>query len=476
MTSSTELEIWHQVATQLQAHPVSEYPLTERRRYPSQTNEIAEPNLKRIDGGPAAWGLLAAAFIFEALFWGPSPSNFHERQELTTHTGFPISYGVFQNYYTTLPSFAGSPKIALIGTIAQGFCYLGAPVSTTLAKRYPKYRRLQIWIGWPLCIFGLVAGSFAETLDGLIATQGVMYGLGFVMLTYPIYSFVDEWWVERKGMAFGVVSAASGFAGTFVPFIVEILLHKYGYKTTLRIIALAMAILSAPFVPFLKGRLPPAADEHSARQKTDFSFVKKPLFWIYSASTLIQNFGFFFPALYLPLYATAIGLSATKGALVLAVMAGAQVLGQFSFGYLSDKDLSVDALAVTSAVIATFSTFALWGMAKSLGMLIVFAITYGFFGYGFSTMRVAMARKVTKDPSAIGAIFAILVFLQGIGNILAGPISTVLLSQRTTLGAYGILKYQFLVIFTGTSIALSALTIGVWYLWPRKTKVLMTEA
>ncbi|TVY45278.1 Fujikurins efflux protein [Lachnellula subtilissima] len=454
MPSSIELQNWNQVTTQSQTELVSVPSYIQHERNSTQARETTTiPHLKRTDGGLAAWGLLAAAFVFEACFWG-----------------FPISYGVFQNYYSTLPAFAGSSKIALIGTIAQGFCYLGAPLSTAIAKRFPKFQRLQIWIGWPLCILSLVAGSFAETLNGLIATQGVMYGLGFVMLTYPIYSFVDEWFVVRKGMAFGIVSAASGFAGMFVPFIVEVLLHKYGYKTTLRAIAIAMAVLTAPLIPFLKGRLPPA--DQSTRTKTNWGFVKKPLFWIYGASTLIQNFGFFFPALYLPLYATAIGLSATKGALILAVMAGAQVLGQFSFGYLSDKRVSVNTLAITSSVISTFTTFVLWGMAKSLAMLVAFAIMYGFFGYGFSTMRVAMARKVSDDPSAVVAIFSILVFLQGIGNILAGPISTALLSQRTRLGAYGILKYQFLVVFTGICMAISALTIVSWYLRPRKTKLL----
>lgn len=53
-------------------------------------------------------------------------------------------------------------------------------------------------------------------------------------LTYPIISFVNEWWVARKGMAFGIVSAASGASGVFMPFVIEALLNRYGYVTTLR--------------------------------------------------------------------------------------------------------------------------------------------------------------------------------------------------------------------------------------------------
>ena len=43
-------------------------------------------------------------------------------------------------------------------------------------RRYQRYRLTIIWVGWPLCILGLIAGSFANTLSTLIVTQGVMYG------------------------------------------------------------------------------------------------------------------------------------------------------------------------------------------------------------------------------------------------------------------------------------------------------------
>ncbi|KAB8301026.1 hypothetical protein EYC80_002949 [Monilinia laxa] len=184
-----------------------------------------------VDGGPAAWRLLIAAFIFEAILWG-----------------FPISFGVFQDYYFTLPQFSTSKsKIALIGTISQGLCYLGAPLSASLTKRFTRYQTHQIWIGLPICILGLVAGSFCNSVQGLIWTQGVMYGCGFVILTYPIISMINEWWIVRKGMAFGLISAASGVSGAGMPFIIQFLLSRYGYKTGLRIIAIGITILTRPW-------------------------------------------------------------------------------------------------------------------------------------------------------------------------------------------------------------------------------------
>lgn len=44
----------------------------------------------------------------------------------------------------------------------------------------------MIWLGWPFCIAGLIAGSFANTIGALIMTQGIMYGSeSIISLTYP---------------------------------------------------------------------------------------------------------------------------------------------------------------------------------------------------------------------------------------------------------------------------------------------------
>ncbi|KAH8597746.1 major facilitator superfamily domain-containing protein [Bisporella sp. PMI_857] len=415
----------------------------------SSEEPLNTQQLKPADGGLAAWRLLLAAFVFEALLWG-----------------FPISFGVFQNYYSELPKFKNDPKIALIGTIAQGSVYLGAPLAATAARRFPKYQRIQIYVGWPICIGGLIAGSFTNTLGGLIATQGVMYGVGFVTLTYPIVSMVDEWWIARKGMAFGMISAASGASGVVMPFIIEALLKRYGYKTALRAIAVSMVLLTGPLLPLLKGRLPPA--EQSAMAKTNWNFLKKPLFSVFSFSVFLQGLGFFFPPLYLPSHAAAIGLLPTQGALLLAVMSIAQVFGQFAFGYLSDKNISVSILAVTCSIISAIASLTFWGLAHSLAPLVVFSIVYGFFAYGYTTMRVAMGKAVSDDPTAAVATYAILVFVQGIGNILAGPISAALLLPYTEKTGYGIGRYKTLVIFTGSCIFFSAVVIALWHARPKR--------
>lgn len=53
-----------------------------------------------------------------------------------------------------------------------------------LVKRFPRYQRHMVWVGWPICILGILAGSFMDTLPGLIMTQGVMYGGKFSLISH----------------------------------------------------------------------------------------------------------------------------------------------------------------------------------------------------------------------------------------------------------------------------------------------------
>ncbi|KAJ8131188.1 hypothetical protein O1611_g2438 [Lasiodiplodia mahajangana] len=395
-----------------------------------------EQGLAPVDGGSAAWSLLCAAFVFEALLWG-----------------FPLSFGVFQKYYSKVPEFAGNRYVSVVGTIASGVGYLGAPVVMPFIQRYPRWRRQMIWIGWSICIAGLALGSFSTTLEVLILTQGVAYGIGFLIFYYPILSMVNEYWIARRGMAYGVLCGASGVSGSVMPFILQVLLARHGYKTTLRAVAVALALLTGPFLPFLKGRLPPS--ERTSTPKFNWSFFQSPLFWIYSISNLLQGFGYFFPSLYLPSFASSLGLSGKIGALLPAMMSVSQVGGQFTFGVLSDHKVPLNVLACSSTLVAAVACLTLWGLAESLPVLVVFALVYGFFGAGFTAIWVRMSTAITDDVIAGPIVFTLLNFGKGIGNVLAGPIGGTLVSVSNPAAT----SYHWVIVFTAASMFASASVI-----------------
>ena len=51
----------------------------------------------------------------------------------------------------------------------------------------------------------LVASSFSSHVAHLIITQGVLYAVGGTLLYCPTILYLDEWFIRRKGLAFGVM-------------------------------------------------------------------------------------------------------------------------------------------------------------------------------------------------------------------------------------------------------------------------------
>ena len=265
----------------------------------------------------------------------------------------------------------------------------------------------------------------------------------------------------------GVITSAAGASGIVMPLVIEAMLDRYGHRTTLQGIAIAMVVLTGPLIPLIRSRLPPS--QASAITRTDWSFASKPLFLVYCFANLAQGLGFFFPSLFLPSYASSIGLSARQGAMLLSVMSAAQVVGQWTFGILSDK-VGLNSLVLLSTISTAIACFTSWGLAHDLAPLVVFSLLFGFFAYGFSSMRARMGTAVSEEPTAALATFGILTFCQGSGNVLAGPISAGLLSGGIQRDSYGLMRYKALIVFTGGCMLLSALSVGSWYVRPRRLR------
>jgi predicted MFS family arabinose efflux permease len=292
-----------------------------------------------------------------------------------------------------------------------------------------------------------------------------MYGIGFVLFYYPTIYFVNEFWIERRGMAFGTMCASSALAGIAFPFTLEALLNKYGYPTTLRALAIGLTVMTAPVIPLLRGRLPLSQHE-SSTASSDWQCLKKPLFWVYSISNVIQGFGYFFPALFLPSYATATGLSASQGALLVALLSVAQALGQFGFGYASDRKLPLDLLILASTLVSAFAVFVFWYPARSLSMLVIFSLIYGFFGGAWISLWSQMGTTIYGgQPASTLVSISLLCFGAGIGSVAAGPMSARLTAIS---GSVGVEKYHAVIMFTGACMLASPITVAVWRVTKRR--------
>lgn len=125
-------------------------------------------------------------------------------------------------------------------THRKGMLYFLSPVAVLALQRWPARRGLMTAFGLAVVVLSLLVASFANNVSELLVTQGAMYGIGGAFLYNPFVFYLDEWFVERKGLAFGILWAGTGISGTLVPLLMDWGLEKYGFRIMLRFWALVI--------------------------------------------------------------------------------------------------------------------------------------------------------------------------------------------------------------------------------------------
>ncbi len=305
----------------------------------------------------------------------------------------------------------------------------------------------------------------------------------------PTLLIVNSWYIERRGLAYGILSGLTDLFGVAWGFVATALLDQSGVKITFAVFtAICFAVPGVAMV-FLRER-PSGSNalsrisshpsetsisliEKSAPQPSTRRFYQQATFYGLSAANLLQSLAYYLPFMYLPSYATALGNSSSTGAIVLAIANLAQVFGEVAFGALSDK-VNVHGLVFLSALVPSLSAFLIWSFASSLGYLIPFALLFASFGSGLLVVWPRIATLYGEKDS--GTIYGYLAFGRGLGIICSGPISTALLDghQNMVAQASEIVRHNYrpVVLFVGACMAASAaLGLVGWVssIWRRKS-------
>jgi MFS family permease len=237
-------------------------------------------------------------------------------------------------------------------------------------------------------------------------------------------------------------------------------LNKYSFGTMLRAWAIVLVLLLGPLLYFVKPRLPVSSSTHARR--LNFDFLRTTTFWVFQAGNIVQGLGFFIPNIYLPTYARSLGLSPIAGTVTVSLFNTTSVFGQVILGSLSDR-VHITTVILISTVGATLSVFFLWGLSASLPLLCIFSLVYGLFAGGFTSTYTGAIREVKKVDSRAeaGLVLGLLAAGRGVGSVVSGPLSEVLLSEKPWVGeafaGYGS-GYGGLIVFTGVSAMLSGVS------------------
>lgn len=318
--------------------------------------------------------------------------------------------------------------------------------------------------------------------------------------------YIDEWFVKRKGLAYGIMWSGTSLAGVVLPLILEHLLESYGYEWTVIIWAVALFGITAPLAWYIKPRIPPLPVRSVCLFNLRFALSRR--FLLYQISNIIEAIGFYIPGIYVPIFTGEIlGASEFESSLCILVLNTSAVIGCICIGWLIDR-FHVTTCVMVSTIGATLGTFLLWGCAYNRPLIYTYCVSYGLSAGSYSTTWTGVMREIsgkdnllkTTTPSTESSdpeeapmgtnttnmnidnaddggsgfsdsvdpvmVFVLLAAGRGVGNIIAGPMSQAMYSARSWQGeaelAYGS-GFGSLIAFTG----ITALGSGICFLGRR---------
>ena len=330
---------------------------------------------------------------------------------------------------------------------------------------FPQHKLHMVWAGWFTCAVAVFSASFASGIPTLIATQGFLYGFGALALVIPLTAFLYDWFVAKRGLAYGIVSCSTGITGSAFPFILQLMLDRFGAPTTLRGLALFIVVAIGPAILLVQPRSNHYTGSYTHLVTRYMHLFYQPLFYVYSISNFLQGIAYYLPSIFLPLCAATLGLDSLYGALLIVILSLSQLAGQLMFGHFADAQVSASLLLILSSGISGLATIFLWGLAKSFAVLAIFSALFGFFASGWSATWARMGMNLSVEPSAQLMTFGLFCAQRGLGNVISGPISGALQGQVINTESFGVGIFDGIIGLTGGCLLLGALIIAVWALF-----------
>ena len=222
-------------------------------------------------------------------------------------------------------------------------------------------------------------------------------------------------------MMTGVVKSGTAAGQMLLPLAAAFLIASRGWREAAMILGLSAA--AALLIAALLMKRPPPADVHapsdaSGRDKGLTSVLRSRVFWTLCAIQFLFLPSLTTVPLHMPVHGMDLGMSTTRAATLLSVIAGASVVGRLAIGTFADRiggrrGLVLCFLPLIAALLALLAIDRPW-------MLFVAALAYGF-GHGGLFTIIAPTIAEFFGTRAVGAIFGAVVFFGTIGGAI-GPI------------------------------------------------------
>jgi predicted MFS family arabinose efflux permease len=386
-----------------------------------------------------------------------------------------MSYGVLQEYYFDHWTLQGGRELTgIIGTTSNGVMYMSMPFLFALfTKRWARHRQTAAVCGAIIACASFILSALSKHVWHLIATQGILAAFGCALVYSPLTLSLGEWFnaenrICNRAVAFGLCLSTKNIVGSVCPFLFRGLLDKYGFRTTLMVWAAISAGMGIASILLIHTPATSLINSTTRGRKIPWHFLKHRTFWIYSIATLLQSAGYGIPQTYLSEYARNVSaLSPTFSTLLLTLVNIPGICSSTFFGFLSDNKyfhLTAPTVTALSAISSALAAFLFWGLAArgDIALLVLFAITFGFFASAYSATWGGVMNDMEQDAARrnealdSGVLYGFLNGARGIGYVSGGLLSVPLIKagNMAPVGSLGYgTTYGPLILFTGLSLA-----------------------
>ncbi len=343
--------------------------------------------------------------------------------------GVGNTYGIF---FKSLQNEFAADRTTIAGASSLAF-FLEGLFAVFLGRLADRFGPMKVLTACGLVFgFGYFLMSRVGTVWQLYLFYGVVVGMGISSGNVVLLSTAARWFVKRRGLMSSVVKVGTG-AGMFIaPLVASWLISDYGWRNAyliLGIVGMVSIVIPAQLLrrdPAQMG-LQPYGMSNTSEASSGFAttvqltlkeVLRTRQFWTVCIAYFAAWYATGSIMIHIVAYAIDGGISAGRAATIVSTIGAISIPGRLVMGGSGDRIGNKRALFLCFVILIIALSWL--QLARSLWMLYLFAIVYGFAHGGFFAVISPLVAELFGTLS-IGVNLGMLQFLGGIGGTI-GPL------------------------------------------------------
>ncbi len=354
---------------------------------------------------------------------------------LSINYGARYCFGIFVK--PLAEDYGWSRSVISLGASINMFIYSAGSVfvGRIVDRLAPRW---VITAGALIASLSFILTSYVKTPFQFYVVYGLLTGLGSSGMGVVVSnSSVGKWFIRKRGLAIGVSTMGISFGTVLLTPTAGAIVKDFGWQTGFLFLGIVVFLIGVTLSQLLMGRTSPEAygllpdgetrEEAVLKVESPLQPPRMPLrdifrdlrFWTLGVAFGLAIMTLMSVFVHQVAYAQDNGIDRVAAASSLGVVGMAGFVGQFFFGWLSDRLKDPKYAAILGMTFMTLGMVILLKVS-TVKLLYIYALIYGF-GYGSLAPMMPILAADRFGRHVLGSVYGMLTFFIGIGGS-AGPI------------------------------------------------------